>query len=115
MCLTFALAASAQELQLHQLVAEPLSNNLQIVATPKRYEAARQRPGQTSALPDPMFSAGFRSNDNPLPGSQLGSNSTPAIGFMVSRELPYPESVSFEVRFQQRMLRRNSSHIRRLT
>jgi outer membrane protein TolC len=79
-----------QPLNLNQLVSEVLANNPQILAAQKAYEAAGQRPSQASALPDPMFSPGYTSNGNPLPGAQLGSNPTAAIGFMVSQELPYP-------------------------
>lgn len=82
--------ATGQELKLDQLVSEALTNNPQILAAQKSYEAAGQRPSQASALPDPMFSPGYTSNGNPLPGGQLGSNPTSNIGFMVSQELPYP-------------------------
>jgi outer membrane protein TolC len=88
--LGLAGVAAGQELNLQQLVSEALGNNPQILAAQKSYEAARQRPSQASALPDPMFSPGYTSNGNPLPGAQLGSNPTSAIGFMVSQELPYP-------------------------
>jgi outer membrane protein TolC len=37
-----------------------------------------------------MFSPGWTSNGNPLPGGQLGSSPTSNIGFMVTQELPYP-------------------------
>ncbi|MDE3198761.1 MAG: TolC family protein [Acidobacteriota bacterium] len=88
--LLLTTAAFGQELRLGRLVSEALSSNPQILAAQKSYEAARQRPSQASALPDPMFSPGYTSNGNPLPGAQLGSNPTSAIGFMVSQELPYP-------------------------
>ncbi len=86
---TSALAAG-QELRLNDLVTEALTNNPEIQAAQKNYEAARQRPGQMSSLPDPMFSPGWTSNGNPLPGAQLGTNPTSAIGFMVTQEIPYP-------------------------
>ena len=82
--------ATAQQLRLDDLVAEALANNPQIQAAQKAYEAARQRPSQVSSLPDPMFSPGWTSNGNPLPGAQLGVSPTAAIGFTVSQELPYP-------------------------
>lgn len=91
--LTLLIAASAsvgQELRLNDLIAEALANNREIAAAQKRYEAARQRPSQASSLPDPMFSPGWTSNGNPLPGAQLGVSPTSAIGFMVTQELPYP-------------------------
>ena len=82
--------AAGQELRLNELVSEALAKNPQILAAQKAYEAARQRPSQSAALPDPMFSPGYTSNGNPLPGAQLGSNPTSAIGFMISQEVPYP-------------------------
>ena len=77
-------------LQVGDLVAEALRNNPEILAAQKRYEAARQRPTQASSLPDPMFSPGYTSNGNPLPGAQLGVNPTSSIGFMLSQEFPFP-------------------------
>jgi outer membrane protein TolC len=83
-------AASGQELRLEDLVPEAVANNREILAAQKSYEAARQRPSQASSLPDPMFSPGWTSNGNPLPGAQLGTSPTSAIGFIVTQELPYP-------------------------
>ncbi len=85
-------AAQAQDagLKLDDLLAEALQNNREILAAQKRYEAARQRPSQASSLPDPMFSPGYTSNGNPLPGAQLGVSPTSSIGFMLSQEFPYP-------------------------
>ncbi len=88
--LAVASAAVGQELRLNDLVAEALANNPEIKAAQKRYEAARQRPSQASSLPDPMFSPGWTSNGNPLPGAQLGVSPTSSIGFMVTQEVPYP-------------------------
>jgi outer membrane protein TolC len=84
--------AQAQDagLKLDDLLAEALQNNREILAAQKRYEAARQRPSQASSLPDPMFSPGYTSNGNPLPGAQLGVSPTSSIGFMLSQEFPYP-------------------------
>lgn len=82
--------AMGQSLRIDDLVAEALANNRDILAAQKGYEAARQRPSQAASLPDPMFSPGWTSNGNPLPGAKLGSSPTSAIGFMVSQELPYP-------------------------
>jgi len=75
---------------LKALLAEALSNNPEILASQKRYEAARQRPSQVSSLPDPMFSPGFASNGRPWPGAGLGKEPTSNIGFMVSQEVPWP-------------------------
>src|SRR5579872_3765478 len=88
--LAMSTVAAGQELRLSDLITEALANNPEILAAQKGYEAARQRPGQAGSLPDPMFSPGWTSNGNPLPGSQLGSNPTSAIGFMVTQEVPYP-------------------------
>ncbi len=75
---------------LKALLAEALNNNPEILASQKRYEASRQRPGQVSSLPDPMFSPGFASNGRPWPGAGLGKEPTSNIGFMVSQEVPWP-------------------------
>jgi outer membrane protein TolC len=85
-------AARGQQsaLRLDGLVAEALSNNREILAAQKRYEAARQRPSQASSLPDPMFSPGYTSSGNPLPGAGLGVRPASAIGFMLSQEFPFP-------------------------
>lgn len=90
MFLVAAAVAAGQELRLNDIVAEALASNREIAAAQKRYEAARQRPSQASSLPDPMFSPGWTSNGNPLPGAQLGVSPTSAIGFMVTQEVPYP-------------------------
>lgn len=90
MWLATAVGLAGQELRLDDLVAEALANNPEILAAQKRYEAARQRPSQVSSLPDPMFSPGYTSSGNPLPGTQLGVSPISAIGFMVTQEVPYP-------------------------
>ena len=88
--LLVASAAAQPILDLKDLTAETLSNNREILVAQKRYEAARQRPRQAGALPDPMFSVGYSSNGNPLPGAGLGSNPTSNIGFSVTQSIPYP-------------------------
>jgi hypothetical protein len=83
-------AAAQPVLDLKDLTAEALKNNREILVAQKRYEAARQRPRQAGALPDPMFSGGYTSNGNPLPGAGLGTNPTSNIGFSVTQSIPYP-------------------------
>lgn len=85
-----ALAQQPGRLQLSDLVAEALRTNPEILAAQKKYEAARQRPAQERALPDPMISAGWNANGNPLPGSGLGTEPTSNIGAMVSQQFPAP-------------------------
>ena len=82
--------AGAQELKLDDLVTQTLERNPEILVAQKKYEAARQRPAQVSSLPDPIFSPGWNSNGNPLPGAGLGSNPTSSIGFSITQEIPYP-------------------------
>ncbi len=90
-CVSVQTAAAQQaSLKIDDLLAEALRNNPEILAAQKRYEAARQRPTQASSLPDPMFSPGYTSNGNPLPGAQLGVSPTSSIGFMLSQEFPFP-------------------------
>lgn len=85
---TNALMAQNSTPDLDQLVAEALAHNPEIQAAQKRLEAARQRPSQQGALPDPTFSAGWNSNGNPLPGAGLGTWQTANIGVMLSQEFP---------------------------
>jgi cobalt-zinc-cadmium efflux system outer membrane protein len=81
---------AAQELKLDDLVAQALDRNPEILAAQKKYEAARQRPSQASALPDPVFSPGWNSNGNPLPGAGIGHDTTSNIGFSITQEIPAP-------------------------
>jgi outer membrane protein TolC len=85
-----ALGAPVLAQSLDDLVAEALRNNREILAAQKRYEAARQRPGQESSLPDPALSLGYTSNGNPLPVAGLGTYQTSNAGVMVSQEVPFP-------------------------
>ena len=41
---------------LRDLIGTALTNNPEVAAAQKKYEAARQRPTQESSLPDPMIS-----------------------------------------------------------
>jgi outer membrane protein TolC len=90
-CIWIALAPALAGAQpLDDLVAEALRNNREILAAQKRYEAARQRPAQTAALPDPMVSLGYTANGYPYPGAGLGRDVTSNLGVMVSQEMPFP-------------------------
>ncbi len=72
------------------LVEEALRANREILAAQKKYEAARQRPSQASALPDPAIALGYTSNGGPWPGAGIGSAATANAGLMVSQEMPFP-------------------------
>ncbi len=82
--------AAAQELKIDELIAQALDRNPEILVAQKKYEAARQRPSQVTSLPDPVFSPGWNSNGNPLPGAGIGRNPTSNIGFSITQEFPYP-------------------------
>lgn len=88
--LASGLWAQPDRTDLKDLLAEALSNNPEIVAAQKRYEASRQRPSQVSSLPDPMFSPGYNSSGRPWPGAGLGTEVTSNIGVMISQEIPFP-------------------------
>jgi cobalt-zinc-cadmium efflux system outer membrane protein len=75
---------------LNSLVDELRTNNPELQALRKRYEAALTRPSQDSTLPDPRITAGWISNGNPLPGAGLGTEPTSNIGLQVGQEFPYP-------------------------
>ena len=78
------------QLSLKELVEEARAHNQEILAAQKKYEGARQRPSQAGSLPDPVFSPGYNSNGNPLPGAGLGREATSMIGFTVTQEVPAP-------------------------
>ncbi len=90
LCIVLALPALAGAQPLSSLVDEALRNNREILAAQKKYEAARQRPSQASALPDPTLSLGYTSNGGPWPVAGLGSAATSNAGVMISQEMPYP-------------------------
>jgi outer membrane protein TolC len=83
-------AQSPQRVVLADVIAEALRAHPEIAVAEQRFAAARQRPAQERSLPDPMFSAGYNSSGNPLPGAGLGTEPVANIGVMVSQEIPYP-------------------------
>src|SRR5512138_607483 len=84
------LPALAAAQPLPSLVEEALRSNREILAAQKKYEAARQRPSQARALPDPMVSLGYTSSGGPWPVAGLGREITANAGIMVSQEMPFP-------------------------
>jgi outer membrane protein TolC len=80
--------AGAQPLA--SLIEEALANNREILAAQKKYEAARQRPSQAGALPDPTVSLGYTSNGWPYPVAGIGRDVTSNAGLMVSQPMPFP-------------------------
>jgi outer membrane protein TolC len=84
------VASGAEPVPLSELIATALAHNPEVLAAQKRYEAARQKPPQARALPDPVLSASYASNGGPLPGQGLGRDATSNIGVMISQEVPYP-------------------------
>lgn len=87
--LAFVMAQGGRD-ALPRLIEEALERNPEILAARKKLEAARQRPAQASALPEPMFSLGYTSVGGPLPGQGLGREPTARAGFMASQTLPAP-------------------------
>lgn len=83
-------AQAPARMPLAGLVSEAVARNPEISAAERRYDAARERPAQERSLPDPMVSAGYVANGNPLPGAGLGTEPTANIGAMVSQGIPYP-------------------------
>ncbi|MBI4905742.1 MAG: TolC family protein [Acidobacteria bacterium] len=88
-CIVVAAAVSARAEDLSTLVSEALARNPEVLAAQKRYEAARQRPDQESALPETMVSLGYNSSGKPYPGAGLGREPTSNIGMMVTQEFPF--------------------------
>jgi len=62
-CLFFVLSslshADDSQLKLSLLIEEALQNNLEILASKKRWEAYKEKPAQASALEDPMLGLGI--------------------------------------------------------
>ncbi|HLK63777.1 MAG TPA: TolC family protein [Bryobacteraceae bacterium] len=88
LCIMVPALAGAQPLA--SLVDEALRSNREILAAQKKYEAARQRPSQAGALPDPSISLGYTSNGGPWPVAGIGRAATSNVGLMVSQEMPFP-------------------------
>ena len=87
---------------LADLVEEALRNNRDIRAAQRKYEASRQRPTQSSTLPDPTLS--FMSNNigNPIPATTLGEQDMSMTGFDLMQELPYPGKLLLKGRMAQK-------------
>ncbi|PWT91182.1 MAG: hypothetical protein C5B54_05815 [Acidobacteria bacterium] len=84
-------AVAEDVVTLNDLIAEAMENNPQIQASENAYHASLSRPGQVSALPDPIVSfVSKNSNGNPVPFTELGDDPLSSIGFMWQQEIPYP-------------------------
>lgn len=75
---------------LEDLIAEALERNPEVQAALHQYEAARRKPAQRAALPDPMLSIGYTSVGRPYPLAGLGIQPMANAGLMFSQELPAP-------------------------
>lgn len=80
-------SAPAGDPVLRALIDEALARNPDLSAARSAIKAAHTRPGQISALPDPMVSLTY-TNDGWAPS--LGSMSMTTLGLMVSQDLPFP-------------------------
>jgi outer membrane protein TolC len=95
LALAAALAASSAQGEtaagtdplLESLVQEALTRNPDLLAAAEEARAARTRPAQARALPDPMLSLAY-TNDGI--GPSLGEMPMSTLGFMWSQELPWP-------------------------
>ena len=72
------------------LLDEARRKNPEILAARKACEAARQRPDQASALPDPMLAAGYTSAGSPRPVAGIGREPVANAGLMIAQEFPGP-------------------------
>src|SRR5262245_54213841 len=92
-CALAAAAAHGDELGtvkdplLQALIDEALGANADVAAAREAAEAARSRPPQAEALPDPMVSVAYV-NDGWSPS--LGTREMTTLGFMWSQGLPFP-------------------------
>jgi outer membrane protein TolC len=87
MGLAEARAAQQPNQALEALVSEALKGNPDILALQESVLAARSRPAQATALPDPMLSVVY-TNDGWSPS--LGTQPMTTLGFMGSQTLPWP-------------------------
>src|SRR5690348_7688719 len=83
-----AIPLAAQSLP--TLVDEALIHNPEIVAAKQRSAAARLRPIQAGALPDPTVSLGYSSNGGPWPLAGIGREPTSNLGVSITQEMPFP-------------------------
>src|SRR5262249_14172295 len=81
------VVAQAQDSVLTSLVDEALAHNPDLAAAREALTAARTRPGQARALPDPMLGLTY-TNDGWSPS--LGSRDMTTLGLMWSQDLPFP-------------------------
>ena len=79
--------AAAEDLVLSGLIAEALDRNPDIATMRSAVVAARQRPAQARALPDPTVGMMF-TNEGWSPS--LGTMPDSSLGLTVSQDLPYP-------------------------
>lgn len=95
----FVVAASAREngrpASLDTLLQEALTNNPGIQAAENRWRAARQRPAQVSALPDPLFSY-----------TRFGQSVETRVGpqenvFALSQRIPFPGKLGLKGKMAQ--------------
>lgn len=88
LALGWAGAGPAQELRLEELIAEALSNNLELKARAEEETAAGEQVGPAGALPDPMVSVGVMS----LPVDSWSFSAEPMTQTQVglSQAFPFP-------------------------
>ncbi len=78
-------AQVASQWDVEGLVAEALAHNPDVLAARAAHEAARQRPGQAAALPNPQVALGY-TNDGWQPS--LGGRDMTTLALVVSQTLP---------------------------
>jgi outer membrane protein, heavy metal efflux system len=82
--------SKVSSVSLETLIQEMIVVNPELQAAKKRWEAMQKRPGQASALPDPVVRLGWTGAGAPYPGAGLGSESTANLGIEVSQMFPFP-------------------------
>lgn len=75
---------------LDDLVRVALEQNPEIHAAARSWEAARARPSQARALPNPTVSFSYRNSASPLPGTSIGDNPMSFVEPMLTQRLPFP-------------------------
>ncbi|MBS1832115.1 MAG: TolC family protein, partial [Acidobacteria bacterium] len=89
-CTVATAAVLFAEVRYEDLAAEAMRKNPSVMAAQKAVQAARLRPSQVSAPPDPMVSVSSNSVKYPIPGAGLGREAIASIGVMASQTVPAP-------------------------
>jgi outer membrane protein TolC len=93
--LLFTISASAEELNLQQLIDEALENNHEIMVAQSRLSSSKFRIPQSQSLPDPMFMAGYQ-NEGTKNLYTFSTSPDSQWMFSVSQMFPFPGKLNLK-------------------